>query len=166
MKIILSICLFLASCNLTAYCQTDSSDVIKTNYDSLISVANNQYNQLWLGCGYSGSISDNIKVVEILLKDSKYGLIKNLLLSKSPSTQYISVIACDLLLDRKQILLLPNEIDRINKIKKSKEEIDYCSGCTLKMTFSVSDQINHDGIIYGILYDLFQTAFSVKQFSR
>lgn len=166
MKIILSICLFLASCSLTAYCQTDSSDVIKTNYDSLISVANNQYNQLWLGCGYGGSISDNIRVVEILLKDSKYGLIKNLLFSKSPSTQFISVIACDLLLDRKQILLLPNEIDRINTIKKSKEEIDFCSGCAFKITFLVSNQINNDGIIYGILYNQFQNAFPVKHFSR
>jgi hypothetical protein len=152
--------IILLTFDLTLYSQVDSTQVDKKNYDSYLLILNDSTDyQISLGCSFGGTTSDNVKALGVLIMDSQYDLIKRLLKSKSPATQYLVVITCDILSEKNKISLTPKDIDLINKIRQSDKEIWVCSGCTFRGTYPIKGQLRNDDFLYSMTANWLKTKY-------
>lgn len=101
------------------------------------------------GCGYGGEMSIPAQRVSKQLRAKEYEQISNLLVSKNPAEQYLSVIVLERLDSLNLYELSEAEKVSVGKIKKSYDQVSFCSGCTIWITRTVSELFSSEFLDIG-----------------
>ena len=87
-------------------------------------------NMIGTACFESGQQSEKITLFSKLLKNKKHKEIADRLNSKNASERFLAAFILDKLHSLNKITLTFLDLQRINKVKKSSDLIQICSGCT------------------------------------
>lgn len=90
-------------------------------------------------CSITGAPSVTVRKMSKLVLESKYEVIKELLINGNSAERYLSVILCETLQSRHIVYISQNENEVIQRLYNSDVRIQVCSGCTLFKTFSFSE---------------------------
>lgn len=93
-------------------------------------------------CGYSGSGTPVVYKFAELLFEKKYKTIRELLFSKTPAENFLTIVICKRLAHKKIIKLTETELNRITELYKSKEKIRVCGGCTYSREIELNAMLN------------------------
>lgn len=94
-------------------------------------------NRIDFGCGWVGITSNNLYYIRVLISENRFDLISELLDSKTASTRYLA--AASLICAGKKSYYTPDSLtaSNIERVKRDKEEIPFCSGCSGHWSYSI-----------------------------
>jgi len=102
-------------------------------------------------CGYSGSGTSVVIKFAQLLYDKKYKTLKELLHSKIPAENFLSVVICKRLALKKIITLTELELKRIDELFHSKEKVPICGGCTFFEEVELTKLLNSNEEVFSAM---------------
>jgi hypothetical protein len=90
-------------------------------------------------CYMTGSKSNSVKNVSVILKDKNYTNLKLKLYDINPAEKYLSTVACEKLEKKDLIKLTEEEFAQIKINKASDEKVTICGGCTNEEELSLKE---------------------------
>lgn len=99
-------------------------------------------NLIGFSFGKAARQSMSVQLVGNLLRNGKYDSLKLLMRSEDPALLYLAIRACEFEEKRKRLVLSPEEKKIIESAKMSEQEIEYCSGCTIRETSTIKELFN------------------------
>jgi hypothetical protein len=103
-------------------------------------------NVIGFACGYSGRSTTSVRHVEAFIKQKNFDSIKILMHSPIPAIKYLSVKTSEILERKGMIQFSVAEKEVVNEIKKSKEALYACSGCTEIESYTLVELFADDSI--------------------
>ncbi len=104
------------------------------------------YPVIGLGCGKAGMPSASIRQISDLIDTGNFDSLKTLLNSEDASLKYLSVKICEYQVKKNKLFLSPKEKDSIELAMRSDEKIEYCSGCTIRQVYTLTELFSDDTI--------------------
>jgi len=95
-------------------------------------------------CGYSGESSETVNVITEILENKKYAELKNKIISNKPAEKYLATFSCIKLFEKGIIKLDENELNQIEKNKRSNLKIYFCGGCTYNENYKMSQLFSEE----------------------
>lgn len=89
-------------------------------------------------CYFEGRRSEPVENITKILERKNYVELKKKISSNKPAEKYLASFACIKLSEKKIITLNSIELSQIEENKKSDLEIYFCSGCTEKENYKLS----------------------------
>lgn len=98
--------------------------------------------KIGFGCGYAGSPTESVILIDSLVKLKDFNKIRRLLNSNDDGKKCLSVIVCEILETKKVIELTEKERKKIKNAYESNEKIHFCAGCTYYGETTMKDIFN------------------------
>jgi hypothetical protein len=98
--------------------------------------------------GYSGVPTTNVVMMDRLIHEAKYKIIRKELYSQVIVSKYLAVIVCEILQEKKRIHLTEAEKNEIILAYKSDRKITYCSGCAFSKETTIKNLLNKNYYIF------------------
>ncbi len=98
--------------------------------------------KIGFACGYAGSPTESVVLIDSLVKSKDYNKIISLLKSNDDGVKCLAVIVCEILDSNEKIKLTDKDKKNISDAYNSKEKINICSGCTYYAEPRLSDILN------------------------
>ncbi len=98
--------------------------------------------RIGFACGYAGSKSESVALIDSLVSNMEYFQIKELLNSRDYGVKCLAIIVCEILEEKGKISLTDKEIAEIKESYLSKERIKICSGCTYSGEPTIAEILN------------------------
>jgi len=114
--------------------------------------------RIGFACGYAGSKSESVTLIDSLVSNREYVEIKELLNSRDYGVKCLAIIVCEILDNKGTITLTDKELDEIKKMYSSKKKINICSGCTYYAEPTIEDILNET--------DFDGWGFNIKQIAK
>jgi len=102
--------------------------------------------KIGFACGYAGSPTESVILIDSLLKSKDFNKIRRLLNSNDDGKKCLSVIVCEILELKKLVELTEKEREIIKNAYESNEKIRICAGCTYYGDCSMKDVLNENDI--------------------
>lgn len=99
-------------------------------------------NRIGFACGYAGSKSESVALIDSLVSKKEYFEIKELLNSRDYGIKCLAIIVCEILENKGKISLTDKELEGIRKSYSSKNRIKICSGCTYSAEPTMEEILN------------------------
>ena len=90
-------------------------------------------------CYFSGTPTEIVVKFHKLIVKKRYKKIKAYLYSKKPAEKCLAALSCMMLGEKNYITLTSKEKTEIQKITNSKEQISFCSGCTVGFPTTIKE---------------------------
>ena len=109
------------------------------------------YSQKWrdyakesigFACSYSGISTLPVDKVTFILMDEKYEKLRPYIYSSLPANQFLGVVTLEYLEKEELLELSEKELNRIEEIKLSDDNVAVCAGCVYKDTVSLKALLN------------------------
>ncbi|KAF5038929.1 hypothetical protein DSECCO2_549180 [anaerobic digester metagenome] len=94
-------------------------------------------NRIDFGCGWVGIDSENLYYIKALIFGNRFDLIAQLLDSETPATRYLAAEALFYANEHSVFILDSSTISQLNSLRKDRDEISFCSGCTGHWSYSI-----------------------------
>ena len=94
-------------------------------------------NRIDYGCGWVGTDSENLYYIKALISENRFDLITRLLDSETPATRYLAAEALIYADEHSVFILDSSTISKLNSLRKDRDEISFCSGCTGHWSHSI-----------------------------
>lgn len=104
--------------------------------------------KIGFACGYAGSPTESVILIDSLVKLKDFNKIRKLLNSNDEGKKCLSVIICEILEAKNVIKLTEKEREKIKNAYESNEKIHLCAGCTYYGETTMKDifnEIDSDG---------------------
>ena len=98
--------------------------------------------KIGFACGYSGSPTESVILIDSLVKSQDFNKIRRLLNSKDNGKKCLSIIVCEILEAKKVVELTEKERETIKNAYESNEKITICAGCTYYGDSTMKDVLN------------------------
>ena len=87
-------------------------------------------NTIGFTCGGAGEATPIVSRIHDLLIEKKYKNFVSMLYSNNSAENFLAVIICEKLKEKKLITLNEKDSNRISKLYKSNKGVEVCGGCT------------------------------------
>jgi hypothetical protein len=98
--------------------------------------------------GYNGVPTRNVVMMDRLIHEAKYKIIRKELYSQDIVSKYLAVIVCEILQEKERIHLTDAEKNEIILSYKSDRKITYCSGCAFSKETTIKNLLNKNYYIF------------------
>lgn len=99
-------------------------------------------NRIDYGCGNAGIDSDNLYFMQALISGNRFDLIAQLLDSETPAIRYLAAEALIYADENSVFILDSSTISQLNSLRKDRDKISFCSGCTGHWSYSIKELLN------------------------
>lgn len=98
--------------------------------------------------GYAGDPTTKVVIMDRLVQEAKYKIIRKELFSQDIVSKYLAVIVCEILQEKKRIHLSEAEKNEISLAYKSDSKITYLVGCEFSKETTIKNLLNKNYYIF------------------